>query len=76
MLLTIHRLQKSLSTWDVIQRDRDPQAVIIALASMGRHHAPIVLSSPEDLGLEGIFARIGERYKGPRLRRVESAAAP
>lgn len=68
--------QDCLSARKLAKRDDASETGILVASDIGEEDPSIVLSPPEYIGLNGVFARIGERYKGPRHGRALSAAAP
>ena len=68
MLLAVHRLQKCLPALHLGQGNDAAKTDVMAMPDIGRNDPAKVLGAPEDLSFERILIRIGERYKGPRLR--------
>lgn len=76
VLLAVDCLQQRLPASDFAERNDAAEPAFIAIADIGGNDALIVLRPPEDLGVEPVMIGIDEKYRGPRLRRAESAAAP
>jgi len=76
MLLAVDGLQERLPALDFAKGNDAAKPRVLAVADIGRDDAPIILGPPDDLGVEPVMIGIGERYKGPKLQRAESAAAP